>query len=61
MMLDISYGAHSSQKLDVHLPQCDSFPVMLYFHGGRLEAGDKSRQKIFFDYTLYLQIIQQKV
>ena len=38
---DIPYGAHSAQRLDIHLPECESFPVFIYFHGGGFESGDK--------------------
>lgn len=41
---DIAYGEHPKQRLDLHLPERDSFPLFIYFHGGGLEAGDKSRQ-----------------
>ena len=40
--LDICYSENHDQYLDLHLPECDSFPVFLYFHGGGLESGDKS-------------------
>ena len=36
--------------LDVHLPQRDSFPVFVYFHGGGLEAGDKADDNVVFEY-----------
>lgn len=39
---DISYGAHPLQKLDLYLPDCGEFFVLLYFHGGGLESGDKT-------------------
>ena len=40
---DITYGrmAHPAQKLDLYLPESDSFSVFIYFHGGGLEHGDK--------------------
>ena len=47
---DIPYGEHPRQALDVHLPECGSFPVMLYFHGGGLERGNKTKQQVFFNY-----------
>ena len=42
---DICYGkaGHEMQKLDIHLPEADSFPVFVYFHGGGLIRGDKGR------------------
>ena len=39
--LDICYGSTNEQLLDVHLPDCDRFPVFVYFHGGGLENGSK--------------------
>lgn len=48
--LDICYSAQSKQCLDIHLPTQSSFPVLIYFHGGGLESGDKGDDKIFFDY-----------
>lgn len=38
---DILYSEEANQYLDVHLPECDRFPVFLYFHGGGIESGDK--------------------
>lgn len=29
------------QRLDAYLPDADTFPVLIYFHGGGIEAGDK--------------------
>lgn len=29
------------QSLDVYIPECDEFDVLLYFHGGGIEAGSK--------------------
>ena len=41
--VDISYGKleNPAQKLDIYLPECESFPVFIYFHGGGIEGGDK--------------------
>ena len=47
---DISYGAHSAQKLDMHLPEQDSFPVFIYFHGGGFESGDKAAHSMIFEH-----------
>lgn len=40
---DIIYGNHDakSQRLDLYLPENDTADVLIYFHGGGLEAGDK--------------------
>lgn len=33
---------HERQVLDLYLPDCDEFPVFVYFHGGGLAKGDKA-------------------
>ena len=45
---DISYCniGHERQVLDVYIPEADSFPVFVYFHGGGLEAGSKEQHFI---------------
>lgn len=45
---DICYGdeSASAQMLDIHLPDCDTFPVFIYFHGGCLTSGDKANHRI---------------
>lgn len=48
---DICYSKEANQYLDVHLPECDSFPVLLYFHGGGIEHGDKAGGvQVFIEY-----------
>ncbi len=47
---NICYCEEHKQYLDVHLPDCDSFPVFIYFHGGGLEAGDKGKQVALYQY-----------
>lgn len=37
------------QTLDVYLPDCDVFPVFVYFHGGGMESGDKA-DAVFYDH-----------
>lgn len=49
---DIQYGSDKTQCLDLHLPACETFPVLLYFHGGGLTGGDKTRQTVFFNYMV---------
>ena len=42
--IDLNYGKtnNPAQRLDIYLPDCtDTVPVMIYFHGGGLERGDK--------------------
>lgn len=40
---DICYSTEANQYLDIYLPECSSFPVFLYFHGGGIERGDKAQ------------------
>ena len=42
--LDIYYTAEKNpmQMLDIYLPDAESFPVFIYFHGGGLEAGNRT-------------------
>ena len=47
---DASYGDHSLQKLDIHLPNNPSskkLPVVVFVHGGAFVRGDKSDHEIF--------------
>lgn len=48
-ILDVRYGK-TEQCLDIHLPECDEFPVMVYFHGGGIESGDKANTKNFLHF-----------
>ncbi len=48
---NITYGKKSSaQKLDVYLPDSEVHHVFVYFHGGGIEAGDKSSATRFAPY-----------
>ena len=40
---DIVYGTQDSksQVLDLYIPNCESTDLLVYFHGGSLESGDK--------------------
>jgi len=49
-IFDIGYGKEPAQRLDIHLPETDTFPLFVYFHGGGLEAGDKSRPEVLYKY-----------
>jgi len=42
---DVAYReeAHALQNLDLYLPDAANFPTFVYFHGGGLEKGDKSK------------------
>ena len=40
-IFDIQYGKLPEQILDIHLPDCEEFPVFIYFHGGGIEEGSK--------------------
>lgn len=43
-VIGIPYGESELQRLDLYLPDCDSFSLFVYFHGGGIETGDKSRE-----------------
>jgi len=47
---NICYCDEHKQYLDVHLPDRESFPVFIYFHGGGLKAGDKSSNTMLYKY-----------
>lgn len=47
---DILYSSFDSCKLDVYMPEGNIGCVFLYFHGGSLEAGDKSCAEVFAPY-----------
>lgn len=47
---DIFYGSNENQCLDIYLPDCAEFSVFVYFHGGGIELGDKSEQKLMCEY-----------
>ena len=44
-IIDVTYGSHG-QKLDVYLPETETFSVFVFFHGGGLKRGDKSSAEI---------------
>ena len=37
---------HPKRALDVYLPDCEKFPVLIYFHGGGITGGDKKMKFI---------------
>jgi dipeptidyl aminopeptidase/acylaminoacyl peptidase len=53
---DICYGENRAQCLDIHLPDAEEFSVLVYFHGGGLEGGDKKGPKLFFEYMTACKI-----
>lgn len=42
--LDIAYGTHERQRLDVFSAGCDA-PVLVFFHGGYWRAGSKNARR----------------
>ena len=40
--IDYVGNHHPQQVLDLYLPDAESFPVFVYFHGGGIEAGHKA-------------------
>ena len=51
-VFDVCYNAETEQHLDIYLPESSEFSVMLYFHGGGIQAGDKRDNKVFFEYMV---------
>ncbi len=49
-ILDIQYGKLPEQTLDIHLPDCEEFPIFIYFHGGGIEEGSKSLPSFIIEY-----------
>ncbi len=47
---DICYNTESKQCLDIYLPEKDAFAVLVYFHGGGFEKGDKAVRTMFIEY-----------
>ena len=47
---DICYCETHKLYLDIYLPECQKFPVFVYFHGGGLEEGDKAKQQVLYKY-----------
>lgn len=40
---NIQYGNHEKQLLDIYVPSQDGFDTIIWFHGGGLEWGDRSK------------------
>ena len=49
---DVCYSEKTKQCLDIYLPESNEFSVLLYFHGGGLKAGDKAKEKVFYEYMV---------
>ncbi|MBQ7039727.1 MAG: alpha/beta hydrolase [Clostridia bacterium] len=47
LISDIEYGSLPEQKLDLYIPDCESYPTFLYFHGGGIENGSKENSKFY--------------
>ena len=47
---DLAYGKNAAQRLDLYLPETAATAMMVYFHGGGLNAGDKDGSKYFAPY-----------
>lgn len=48
--LDIPYGEHQMQKLDLWLPDEGEFDIYIHLHGGGIEKGSRKVNKIFPEY-----------
>ena len=46
ILSDLCYCEEHKQYLDLYLPECESFPVFIYFHGGGLVSGDKGTEPV---------------
>ncbi|HHY81663.1 MAG TPA: alpha/beta hydrolase [Clostridiales bacterium] len=53
---DITYDYFDACKLDLYLPKSNDFSLLVYFHGGGLEIGDKS-----FDINVYKYLISSGI
>ena len=51
---DIYYSEEQTndKALNLYLPDTDSFPLFIYFHGGGIVEGDKNHVEGFMDYLL---------
>ncbi len=45
--IDYVGHGHPEQVLDLYIPDAESFPVFVYFHGGGIEAGHKAGDYFF--------------
>ena len=49
-IVDLAYGVHPAQKLDLYLPDSGAFDVLVYMHGGGLVNGDKAMKDAVSEY-----------
>lgn len=51
LLTDITYKTIADQdlKLDLYLPDTDTADLLIYFHGGGMEAGDKADNKKLYE------------
>ena len=57
-LLNVSYGNHASQKMDVYLPagrSASATKAIILIHGGGWNAGDKS------DFASYISVLKQRL
>ena len=46
----IAYGNHPETLLDLYLPEGEGFDTFLYMHGGGLEAGNREKDHVIYEY-----------
>ena len=51
---NVYYGKvqDDARRLDLYLPDAESFPVYVHFHGGGLEKGDRKNRAAFIEYLI---------
>ena len=50
ILSDLCYCEEHKQYLDLYLPECETFPVFIYFHGGGLVSGDKGTEPVMYKF-----------
>ena len=46
----MAYGAYPENLMDIYLPEKQAFDTFLYMHGGGLEAGDREKDHVVYEY-----------